>query len=245
MSGNPLKRPAWYFDTRQQGEGIVDVTTHLVDLIQWEVFPGVKLCKDDVRILSSKRWATGLTPSMFKKVTGLETYPGFLQQDVKDSILNVFCNGEINYTLKNIHAKVSVTWNFQAPEGAGDTHYSIMRGTRCNLVIEQGEKEGYQPQLYIEATGAVNTFEGELEKVVQALSSRFPGISVEKQDGQKWALNIPDNYKVGHEAHFAQVTEKYLQFLADGEMPDWETPNMIVKYYTTTSGLKMAMQNTK
>ena len=39
VSGNSLIRPAWFFDVRQQGEGIVDVTTHLVDLIQWECFP--------------------------------------------------------------------------------------------------------------------------------------------------------------------------------------------------------------
>lgn len=39
VSGAPLKRPAWFFDVEQQGEGIVDVTTHLVDLVQWECFP--------------------------------------------------------------------------------------------------------------------------------------------------------------------------------------------------------------
>ena len=39
VSGSPLLRPAWFFDVEQQGEGIVDVTTHLVDLVQWECFP--------------------------------------------------------------------------------------------------------------------------------------------------------------------------------------------------------------
>ena len=39
VSGCPLQRPAWFFDVEQQGEGIVDVTTHLVDLVQWECFP--------------------------------------------------------------------------------------------------------------------------------------------------------------------------------------------------------------
>src|SRR5664280_241672 len=37
VSGSPVLRPAWYFDIQQQGEGIVDVTTHLVDLVQWEL----------------------------------------------------------------------------------------------------------------------------------------------------------------------------------------------------------------
>ena len=51
---------------------------------------------------------------------------------------------------------------------------------------------------------------------------------------------IPEDYRVGHEAHFAQVTEKYLQYLVKGKLPSWEVPNMITKYYTTMEGLKMA-----
>src|SRR5690606_27319139 len=43
VSGNPLIRPDWFFDTDIEGTGIVDVTTHLVDLVQWEAFPGETL----------------------------------------------------------------------------------------------------------------------------------------------------------------------------------------------------------
>ena len=39
VAGTPLKRPAWFFDVAQQGEGLVDITTHLVDLVQWACFP--------------------------------------------------------------------------------------------------------------------------------------------------------------------------------------------------------------
>jgi Fe-S cluster assembly scaffold protein SufB len=59
-------------------------------------------------------------------------------------------------------------------------------------------------------------------------------------DGQTWKVIIPDKYKVGHEAHFSQVTGKYLEYLVAGKLPEWEVPNMIVKYYTTTEALKMA-----
>ncbi|MCK5694362.1 MAG: Gfo/Idh/MocA family oxidoreductase, partial [Bacteroidales bacterium] len=131
VSGLPLIRPPWFFDTEQQGEGIVDVTTHLVDLVQWEAFPEVVLKKEDVQIISSKRWTTGLTTEMFKKVTGLDSYPPYLEKDVEGSILRVYSNGEINYTIKGVHARVSVIWNFQAPEGTGDTHNSTMRGSNC------------------------------------------------------------------------------------------------------------------
>jgi predicted dehydrogenase len=243
VSGKPLKRAAWFFDTKQQGEGIVDVNTHLVDLIQWEAFPEVVLSKSDVEIVSAKRWTTDLTPAMFKKVTHLDSYPDYLKKDVEDDVLKVYSNGEINFKLKGIHAKASVIWNFQAPEGAKDTHYSIMRGEKCNLVIEQGEKEGYKPKLYIEATNVdTKEFAGSLNNAVQGLAENFPGITVEKIGDIKWALNVPEKYNIGHEAHFGQVTEKYLQYLVDGKLPEWEVPNMIVKYYTTTEGMKAAMK---
>jgi predicted dehydrogenase len=244
VSGNPLKRPAWFFDTKQQGEGIVDVNTHLVDLIQWEAFPGVILSKTDVEIVSAKRWTTDLTQEMFENVTKLKEYPDYLQKDVENGVLKVYSNGEINYKLKGIHAKASVIWNYQAPEGAADTHYSIMRGTKCNLTIEQGKKEGYKPKLYIEFTMAkgLQEFTGSLYNAVDGLTSKYPGISVEKLGDKTWTLVIPDSYNVGHEAHFSQVTEKYLNYLKDGKLPDWEVPNMIVKYYTTTEGLKAAMK---
>ena len=244
VSGSALKRPAWFFDTKQQGEGIVDVNTHLVDLIQWEAFPEVILSKEDVEIVSAKRWTTDLTPEMFEKVTHLEEYPEYLKKDVEDGILKVYSNGEINYKLKGIHAKASVIWNYQAPEGAGDTHYSIMRGTQCDLIIKQGEEEGYKPLLYIEANPEtdIKAFAGYLYNGVQGLTSKYPGIELEKLNDTTWKLNIPGKYKVGHEAHFGQVTKKYLQFLVDGKMPEWEVPNMIVKYYTTTEGMKAAMK---
>ena len=33
VSGKPLIRPAWYYDVKRQGEGLADVTTHLIDLV--------------------------------------------------------------------------------------------------------------------------------------------------------------------------------------------------------------------
>lgn len=244
VSGNPLKRPAWFFDTKQQGEGIVDVNTHLVDLIQWEAFPEVILSKADVEIVSGKRWTTDLTPEMFKKVTALDQYPEYLQKDVVDGTLKVYSNGEIIYKLKGIYAKASVIWNFEAPAGAGDTHYSIMRGTNCNLVIKQGAEQGYKPTLYIESIpGSPAELDANLTKAVdEELQTAYPGIKLVKQSDKLWMVEIPASYKVGHEAHFTQVTDKYLQYLIDGKLPDWEVPNMIVKYYTTTEGLKAALK---
>ena len=168
VSGKALIRPSWFFDVSKQGEGIVDVNTHLVDLIQWECFPEQIIdYENEVEIMTAKRWPTKLTPSQFNKVTGLSGYPDDLLKDVQDdSVLHVFANGEINYKIKGIHAKASVIWNYQAPEGAKDTHYSIMRGTKANLVIRQGQEQGYKPMLYVEPIAGEDlaAFEQALQK---------------------------------------------------------------------------------
>ena len=252
VSGKPLIRPAWFFDVSQEGNGIVDVTTHLVDLVQWESFPGQIIdYKEDIEMLSARRWQTRLTLPEFQKVTGLSEYPDYLLKDVvEDKNLNVFSNGEINYKINDIHARVSVIWNYQAPEGTGDTHYSIMKGTKANLVIRQGAEQNYKPELYIEPVKGVNLtdYETQLEQAVQELQESFPGVQLEKSGiagQQQWKVIIPENLREGHEAHFAQVTKKYLQYLTEGKLPDWEVPNMITKYFITTKALEMALENEK
>ena len=246
VSGKPIKRPAWFFDVEQQGEGVVDIATHLVDMVQWECFPSQVLDhKKDVKVLSAKRWPTKLSPAQFAKVTGQEKYPDYLKKDVgSGSFLSVFSNGEINFILKGIHARVSVTWNFQAPEGTGDTHFSKMRGTKADLVIRQGKDQDYRPALYIKNTSGLSLeeFERNLRAGIRNLNEEYPGIGL-KKDSDEWEILIPNKFKVGHEAHFAQVTEKFLMFLAGEELPEWEVPNMLAKYFTTTQAYEMSRPN--
>lgn len=243
VSGAPLIRPAWFFDVEQQGEGIVDVTTHLVDLVQWECFPEQVIdYQSDINITSARRWTTSLTAAQFEKVTGLKTYPDYLKKDVNaQGTLGVFSNGEINYQIKGINAKVSVIWNFEAPGGAGDTHFSIMKGSKANLIIRQGKEENYKPLLYIEPVNKDDKmFEQELKSAVAKVQAKYPGIDVERA-GDLWTVTVPQKYHNGHEAHFGQVMEKYLEYLQNHNLPEWEVPNMITKYFITTSALEKAV----
>lgn len=244
VSGAPLIRPMWYYDVDQQGEGLVDVTTHLVDLVQWECFPEQILdYETDIKIISAKHWPTLITKEQFQASTGASDFPDYLRSRVNDAgLLEAFCNGEMIYTLKGICAKVSVIWNYQAPEGAGDTHFSIMRGSKASVIIRQGKEQNYRPELYVElapGNSAASEMNAALEQAIASLQRDYPGIALEEQ-GKIWHVAIPAQYHVGHEAHFGQVTEKYLKFLIDGKLPDWEVPNMIAKYHTTTSALEMA-----
>ena len=246
VSGAALTRPAWFFDITQQGEGITDVMTHLVDLIQWGCFPDQTLdYTKDVRVDHARHWTTPLTRSGFRTITGLDQFPDFLKKYAvhgKDSVLNIYANGEIDYHLKDVCVKATVTWTYDAPPGAGDTYTSLMRGTKANLIISQDTPQHYQPTLYIEPATPDTTFEQTLNTQFTALKTKYPGISL-KKEGTRWEVLIPDHYKEGHEAHFARVTQQFLGYIKNHNMPAWEVPNMIAKYYTTTKALQLAKQN--
>lgn len=241
VSGSVLTRPAWFLDVSQQGEGIVDVMTHLVDLVQWECFPDQIIDSTDIQFNSAKRWTTNLGLTGFKAITKLNEFLGYFKDKISnDTLLHIYCNGEINYTIKGIHAKTSVIWNFKAPEGTGDTHYSIMKGTKANLVIRQGTEENYKPTLYIERVAEGNDVETENKFI--SIQSKYPGVEL-KKNTKGWEVIIPEKYKEGHEAHFGRVMEKFLEYFKNKNMPAWEIPNMITKYYTTTKALEIALKN--
>ena len=239
VSGKPLQRPAWFFDEEIEGEGLCDVGTHLVDLIQWTCFPGVILKPSDVEMIEAKKWPTLITESQFAKSTGLDRFPESLRGKVnEEGLLEYVCNGEMTYKLKGVHCKVSVIWNYEAPEGAKDTHYSLLQGSQCALIIRQGVEQEYKPTLYIEPV-AGQEIGAEVVSAMESLQHRWPGVSAER-DGKGWVVHIPEKYRIGHEAHFAQVTEAYLQYLKAGKLPDWEVPNMLMKHYTIMQAYKMS-----
>jgi predicted dehydrogenase len=239
--GAQLKRPAWFFDPRQAGEGIADVSTHLVDLVQWELFPEQILGQGDVTVLNACRWTTPVTLDQFKRVTGLAQFPDFLKPCVKDAVLEYHSGGTFTYRLHDICAQVKVKWEYDGSPSGRDAHYSVARGTKAQLIIRQGAEEAYIPVLYVEKTGGTTgvALAFALDKAVKALQSKYPGIGCQKAK-VGWSITIPGKYDVGHEAHFAQVTENYLRYLRDGHLPDWEVSGMLTKYATIMRAYEMS-----
>ena len=237
VSGKPLIRPTWFFDVTQQGEGLADVSTHLVDLVQWQCFPDQALdYAKDIQVLTAKHWATEIPLSNFKAVTQSDAFPDFLKPHItKDSILQVFSNGTIQYTIKGVQIKTTVAWNYQAPPGSGDTYACTMRGTKANLIIQQGPTEKYKPTLYIEPINDPK----DLTTAFAPIAQKYPGAQLE-QVGKRWKVVLPEKYTEGHEAHFGRVTEKFLGYLKNGNIPTWEVPNMLSKYFITTKAVEMA-----
>lgn len=245
VSGQALIRPAWYFDVAQQGEGIVDVTTHLIDNTLWECFPDEAIAHSEVSMLQARRWPTVVDRAQFAQVTGLQDFPPFLHAALDaQGALPYFCNGEFTCSIRGVHARMWVAWDFEAPPGGDDTHVSVTRGTRSEVFIRQGEAQGYRPEVYVEPSTGVGSADlgGSLEKALAALRARYPGLAASPTD-RGWQVHIPDVYRIGHEAHFGKVMEGYLDCLGRGQQPAWELPNLLTKYHMTTSALAMSKSN--
>jgi predicted dehydrogenase len=232
-------RPVWFFDNTQQGEGLNDVGTHLVDLVQWTLFPNQPLdYRTDVNVVGAQRWPTMISESGFRAVTNASAFPDALRGWVKDGNFEYYCNTLVTYTLRGVHTKLNVIWDWEAAPGAGDTHYAFYRGTRAKIEIRQTRADGFRPELYVvpnDARAHANVLSAVVRKIA-AVSSEFPGVEV--QDcGSEIRVSIPDALRVGHEAHFADVTKRFLEYLRDrSALPEWERPNMLAKYFVSTTG---------
>ena len=241
VAGVPLRRPAWFFDTHQQGEGLTDVGTHLVDIAQWILFPEQALdYRKDVRVLAAKRWPTVLTKTDFQRVTGEADFPAYLKENVHGEKLDYFCNTQVSYAVRGMRVKLDVLWNYESTPGA-DTLFAYYRGSRSRIEIRQAKDETSRPELYVIPNSAKekDPVGLALKKKLDALLPTYSGLGIRDQ-GKEFLIQIPDRFRVGHEAHFAQVTGKFLNFLKDPKsLPTWEKPNMLVKYYVTTQGMAL------
>ncbi len=229
VAGVPNLRPVWFFDVTQQGEALADVGTHLVDLVQWTLFPGQAIdYRSEVRMVGACRWPTRLTAAQFQQVTGQT-----------GGALDYYCNTRVSYALRGIHTKLDVLWNLEAPEGTGDTHLAVYRGSKASVEVRQGKEEAYRPELYV-VPGETGVKEA-LARKMETLAARYPGMGLEDQ-GARIRVTIPDSYRVGHEAHFAQVTRQFFEYLERPEtFPAWENPNMLAKDYVSTKGVELSL----
>src|ERR1017187_10328532 len=112
MDGNPKKAAcpqASSFDIGDQGEGLTDVGTHLVDLVQWTLFPDQALdYRRDIRVQGGKRWPTPITAEQFRQLTGAAAFLSELAPYVHGDGFDYFCNSEINYRILGAQVRLRV-----------------------------------------------------------------------------------------------------------------------------------------
>jgi predicted dehydrogenase len=230
VNQRPLVRPAWYFDTAVQGEGISDVTTHLVDLVQWTTSGGEPFrYQRDVELTSARQWPTDVPRDLFARITGLEDFPAALRGRVSGGVLHYLCNAEIAYRLRGVPVRIESRWDLAIPEGGGDTHYAVVRGTQADVIVEQGPETGFQTSLVVRPVGAAKGFENTLASAARSLQPSFPGLAFERA-GPQFRASIPAALRTTHEEHFAAVLNEFLGWIDGGTVPVNLGADLVTKY---------------
>jgi Putative oxidoreductase C terminal domain len=246
VSGLLLRRPAWFFDISEYGEGLADVGTQVIDLVHWTAFADQAIdYRKDIRIIGAHRWPLPLTLEQFQTVTGEDKIPAALAPYVREGRLDYYCNNAIHYTLRGVHVQLEIRWDWQAPEGSGDVYEAAFQGSKARIEIRQQATQNDRPELYIVPRSPElrqSTFRA-LQSTVQDLQVCWPGLAME-ENATEAHLQIPEHFRVGHEGHFTQVAQRFFQYLhAPDRMPDWETSNMLAKYYVAIKGVELSQAN--
>ena len=51
------------------------------------------------------------------------------------------------------------------------------------------------------------------------IQQKYPGIDVKPLE-TSWQIVVPAQYDLGHEAHFAEVTNRFLKYVAAAHLPE-------------------------
>jgi predicted dehydrogenase len=246
VAGVPLLRPAWYFDIAQQGEALADIGTHLVDLVQWTLFPEQAIdFRKEIKLTAASRWPTKISLAQYQRVTGEKEFPDFLHDSIHDGALAYFGNDSLTYQLRGTFVKLTVKWGYEAPAGSKDSELAVFSGTKSRVEVRQGKEENFVPEVYVVPASAELKTEiaAALTNKLAALQKKFPGLAM-RPHADGFRLVIPDALRIGHEAHFALLARRFLDYVRDPKsLPAWEKPNMIAKYFVTTEGVKLARKN--
>lgn len=242
VNQQPLIRPPWYFDINVQGEGIIDVTTHLVDMTHWMLFPDELLdFEQDIQLLDARRWSTLIPLDKFSKITKLDEFPDSVQNDLTEDGLSYFCNGEIFYRVKNIPVQFRVIWNLEIPEGGGDKHCSLIKGTRSDLLIRQLPERGFKVELLIVPRENPADVEAAVRGCLEKWAHKYPGLSLNWEE-EKILIHIPDALRTTHEEHFCQVRDMFLRYLDQGAPPETRAC-IVAKYRLLAEAGKLALSS--
>ena len=233
VSGAPNLRPSWYFDIKQQGDALADIGTHLVDRVHGTLFPGEALdYRRDIDIGAVKRWPTMMDLAQFRQVTGTMDWPEYLGDAVAGGTLAYQCNVNLGYATRGIHVGLDMVWEWLEPLDGGDTHTETWRGTSARIELRHGPEHGWKAQLYVVPQADIASA---LERRVTDLARTHRGLGLERH-GAEWKIVVPDGLRIGHDAHFRELTKSFLACVeSPASLPAETNANLLAKYYVCTA----------
>lgn len=232
VNGAPLQRPPWYYDVDIQGDGLVDIQTHMVDQTQWLVDPDDGTTyENDIVLDSAQRWSTSVPLAAFTESTGAMAFPAALASQVTDGTLQLACNGQIDYRIAGIRVRQRSEWALRPAEGGGDQHGATVRGSGCGIVVRQGPETGFATELHVTGGGDL---EKRLSGALPAWRETLPGLDFKPSD-LGFEMLIPAALNTGHEAHFAMVLDEFLDLIEQPSWPEHITRRIRNRYTLTAS----------
>ncbi len=230
VNGAPLRRPAWYYDTRIQGDGLVDIQSHMADQAQWILGDGPGFSFErDYELEDARRWTTPVPRELFRASTGLDDFPEALAPQLDAGVLPLACNGEIRYRLRGAPVRQRAEWGQREPEGGGDAHRTTVRGERATVVARRGPETGFRGELHVAPREPGPGFEARLSEKLAAWEGEFPGLS-QRPSSLGREIVIPAALHTPHEAHFAMVLDDFLDLLDAGEWPALPAARIRARY---------------
>jgi predicted dehydrogenase len=242
-NGKVNLRPSWFFDVRQQGEGIADVGTHLIDLEMWTLFPDQSVdYRHDVKVLKADRTPVLLTRQQFERVTGEKAWPEFLRPAIKNDRLEYYCNNTALFTIRGIHAAIRDRWEYETAGALSDSYLVLYRGSRATIRVRQTKTENYVPEIDVIPNADVDreALESSLARRLHLLSAAYPNLSLQN-NGTGIRVVIPQDDRTRGGGTFAQLVDRFLGYVRDPRsLPRWEKADMLAKYYITTKAVDLA-----
>jgi hypothetical protein len=212
VNGAPLRRPAWFFDVRVQGDGLSDIPTHQVAHAQ-RVLPGPGLT-----LVGAQRSATRVPRAVFTRITGEAAFPPELGALVAGDELAYLGNAELAFRRGRVLVRVATRWDLTEPAGGGDAHRAIVRGTRAAVRIEQSAATGWRRRVLVEPRADAAAVEATLRRAVATWQDELPGLAVAPHEGALEVV-VPPALRGGHESHFPLVLDEFLRHLDAGAFP--------------------------
>jgi predicted dehydrogenase len=227
VDGAPLRRPWWFFDVRVQGGGAVDIPTHVVDQTQWLLDGRAEVAP---RLDSARSWATAVPREAFARITGEEKFPHDLRPWVDGEVLGYLCNAELAYRIGDVGVRAKVSWQLSTSPGEGDTHASVVHGTRADVLMERTARTGYRRRLLVEPHRHPDLVRDAVIGMVAGVQRDLPGVAVVPADGGRYEVTIPQGLDAGHESHFARVLEEFLGLVDVQAWPAALAERTLAKY---------------
>lgn len=227
VDGVPLIRPPWYFDTRVQGEGVVDVTTHLVDQAMLIAGAAVQpLAPGEVVLDGVRRWDTAVPLADFAAITGLAAFPTELSDHIVDGVLQLTANGELGFHCRGLTCQVRAEWRLRDTDGAGDRHRSRFHGMHADLELDGSAAAGSRLLVRPHRNVAV-------VRATLADWAHGHGAGMSEIDG---GIALAPARWSSHDEHFALVLAGFLGGLSSAQ-PAWERAALQARYRLLAAAL--------